>query len=173
MLGSIKPRFCIISRKYCIIMIFRIMENILYSRRKFNSSFFEGIFYDSYSSKRLDSPFQRFISLKTNDGFKFLLDISRLMRSNGRNGFRISRSKSIPISFFFKTFFGFFPELSGSFCRSRKERCVSFIRSDVVIDKLSYINCHVFVVINKIKRLTLKRKESYLPCMSCPTKKYS
>ena len=156
MLGSIKPRFCIIGREYCIIMIFRIMKDILYSRRKFNSSLFEGVFYYSYSSKRLNRPLERFISLKSYNGFKFLLDISRFVRSNSRNGFRISRSESVSVSFFFKTFFCFFPELSSPFSRSSKKRGISLIRSNVVIDKGSYINCHKLFLINKIKNLIFK-----------------
>ena len=89
---------------------------------------------------REESPFERFISLKTYDSFQILIDITRLMGCD-MGSYRCIRINHPPFfSFFFVEFEDLIPKLFSPFCRSYQEGAIPLVRFIVALNKVTNIN---------------------------------
>ena len=83
---------------------------------------------------------QRRVSLQTNDSFQRLVDITGIVRSNGRRQVSIKVNRRVSAVFFFDAFHDGIPQLGGSFSCTSQERFVTFIRSVVLLDEVTNVD---------------------------------
>ena len=113
-----------------------VRENLLHFRVELDTVLFAGLFDNMPASERLYGSFQQLIGLETDDEFVVPVNIACRVGSYSRDCLRVYSAYSSVVPFFSQSFSADCPELLCAVGRALKERCVPFIRSDVVVNEI-------------------------------------
>ncbi len=124
----------------CIVCFSMCGEELADLRINFISIVRASFFSHSDAAVRLQRTFERFVCLETDDFFLALVQISRTMRSNGRNYLCVHIKNAACFTFFFLQIKYLCPQIICCLRRACQEGFISLIRSIVPLDEVTDID---------------------------------
>ena len=101
---------------------------------------FAGGLNHANAAKRHDGSLKRSISLKAYDLLKILVDVSGLVGGDGRGSIGIEIQRSVSSVLLLDAFHYLIPQSGGCIGRTFKEGIIPFIRSVILLDKITGID---------------------------------
>ena len=124
-----------------IVMRFAIVgKYLLYMLVQFQAMLMAGLLHHLDTTEGFYGTFEQHIGLQAHNQLIFAVYISGLMRCDCRDGMVIDGSHTSILAFFGKRLFALFPHFERALGRTGKERCVAFVRSNILTYKVAYIN---------------------------------
>jgi len=101
----------------------------------------------------LDGALEQLVGLKTHDQLVLLVDITRLVRGDGRNRHIVQRSHAVIVALLFQSREAQIPNVEGPFRRTFQERTVARVRRDVLTYEVAYVDLFFPWPVDKGRRL--------------------
>ncbi|SPW32492.1 Uncharacterised protein [Edwardsiella tarda] len=124
-------------------------EDLLDHRVQFAVVRFAGTFDHLDAAKRDDGALQRSIGLQTDDLLEIFVDVTGVVRGNGRGDVGIKIDRRMGAVFDFDAFHDFIPQGSGRRGGTGQEGLVAFIRGVVFLDEVTYVDFFLPVTAGK------------------------
>ena len=96
--------------------------------------------YNVDAAKRLDGTLQQLIGLQAHNQFVLFINITRLVRSDGRYCSIVQCTHAIVLALFFQCLQADVPKMLGTLGRSLQEGCVPGVGCDVFTHKITYVD---------------------------------
>ena len=105
------------------------------------------------AAEGLDGALEQLVGLKTHDQLVLLVDITRLVRGDGRNRHVVQRSHAVIVALLFQSREAQIPNVEGPFRRTFQERTVARVRRDVLTYEVAYVDLFFPWPVDKGRRL--------------------
>ena len=106
-------------------------ENILNLLVHVDAVLLAGARYDVDAAEGLDGPLEQLVGLQAHDQLLFPVDITRLVRGDGRDGGVVQRADAVVGALLFECLEAEVPDVLGTFGRALQERRVAQVGGDV------------------------------------------
>ncbi|CAM7759139.1 hypothetical protein CICRMM096B_24850 [Citrobacter cronae] len=129
-----------INIEYALVVGFTVFgEDFFQHRVQFAIVRFAGTFNHFDAAERNDRTFQRSFSLQTNNFLQRFVDVTSVVRSDGRSNGGVKVNRRVSAVFLFNAFHYAVPQLGGRVSSASQEGLVTLIRSVVFLNEVTYV----------------------------------